>query len=97
MGTASVGLGGAGGGGAVEVPGGPGTSEDMRCVPVNRHVGGNEKSTDICKDMQTCQPTRARAHTHTQTHTHTHTHTNLPWFCPTMCGRFLTTEGSVNM
>ena len=39
MGTASVGLGGAGGGGAVVVPEGPGTSEDMRCVPVNRYVG----------------------------------------------------------
>ena len=39
MGTASVGLGGAVGGGAVVVPEGPGTSEDMRCVPVNRYVG----------------------------------------------------------
>ena len=35
MGTASVGVGGAGGGGAVLVPEGPDKSEDMRCVPVN--------------------------------------------------------------
>ena len=38
MGTGTVGVGGAVGGGAVVVPEGPGTSEDMRCAPVNRHV-----------------------------------------------------------
>ena len=35
MGTGAVGVGRAGGGGAVEVPEGPGESEDVRCVPVN--------------------------------------------------------------
>ena len=41
MGTASVGLGGAGGGGAE----GPGECEEMKCVPVNRHVGRGRRVT----------------------------------------------------
>ena len=38
MGTGAVGVGGAGGGGAVSIPEGPDESEEMRCVPVNRYV-----------------------------------------------------------
>ena len=32
-------MGGAGGGGAELIPEGPGESEEMRCITVNRHVG----------------------------------------------------------
>ena len=38
MGTGAVGVGGAGGGGAVSMPEGPDESEEMRFVPVNRYV-----------------------------------------------------------
>ena len=45
MGTASVGLGRAGGGGAVPIPEGPGELEEMKCVPVNRHVRRGRRLT----------------------------------------------------
>ena len=45
MGTASVGLGRAGGGGAVPIPEGPGELEEMKCVPVNRHVRRGRRVT----------------------------------------------------
>ena len=45
MGTASVGLGRAEGGGAVPIPEGPGECEEMKCVPVNRHVGRGRRVT----------------------------------------------------
>ena len=45
MGTAPVGLGGAGGEGAVLTPEGPGESEEMKCAPVNRHVRRERRET----------------------------------------------------
>ena len=45
MGTAPVGLGRAREGGAVPIPEGPGECEEIKRVPVNRHVGRGRRVT----------------------------------------------------